>query len=115
MLMNTVSINLLIWILHFVHNYKLKSSQCLLNIESFREKKLYGFCYNYNPVSSTTDATWSTVFLSAVFSSSVKSISSICSIPSQPITQGTPMKYPSTSYSPSHSAAEGMTRFLSFS
>ena len=67
----------------------------------------------YNPVFWTVFFTSVRVLLRAFFSSSFKSNVRIFSTPSQPITVGTPIKYPSIPNSPSHSEAQGITRFLS--
>ncbi len=110
---------LIIWIPHQVQNDIIKNPQSLSDLEGLERFKLsklslraqrgnllkLGDCFDprvigglamtiiiYNPVSSTTAFTWSTVFFRAAFSSAVKSISRIFSIPSQPITHGTPIK-----------------------
>ena len=58
--------------------------------------------------------TASNVLFKANFSSSFKSNSRIFSTPPEPMTVGTPIKYPSIPNSPSHREAHGITSFLSY-
>ena len=67
----------------------------------------------YNPVSWTVFLTAFNVFSNSAFSLSCNLNSNIFSMPLEPITVGTPIKYPSIPNSPSQYAAQGRTLFLS--
>ena len=67
----------------------------------------------YSPVSLTVFFTTSNVLSKAAFSLSFKSNYRIFYTPPEPITEGTPIKYPLIPNSPSQSDAQGITRFLS--